>query len=358
MGDMNHYKCPACGAPLVFDGGTGKLQCEFCGSSYEPKAFEEERKAQASASEEEAETSQWGVEEGMKAYSCPSCGAQVICDQTTAATSCPYCGNNAVIPRQFEGAMKPQYILPFKITKDQAIAALKEHYKGKILLPKAFKNQNQIKKIQGVYVPFWLFDRDTEGQASYEATRSSSHRDGDYIVTETRHYRISRAGGISFRKVPVDASSKMPDDYMDSIEPYNYGDLQEFSPVYMPGYLADQYDVEQKDASGRADLRCENSLESALRNTVTGYDTVITQGKNIQVTPKGASYAMLPVWLLSTRWHKNSYLFAINGQTGKLVGNLPADKTRLHSIFWSTFLITGLLLSLFFADNIGAWFMG
>ena len=356
MGDMDNFKCRACGAPLAFDPETGKLQCEFCGSSFDPGEYEMQDPAAEEAREEEA--SQWGVAEGMKAYVCPSCGAELICDDSTAAASCPYCGNNAVMPEQFTGIHKPEFILPFKVTKEQAMAALKEHCKGKALLPKAFKNQNQIKKLQGVYVPFWLFDRDASGYAIYNASNTHSHREGDYVITETEHYKVSRAGGISFRKVPVDASSKMPDDYMDSIEPYNYEDLKEFSSAYMPGYLADKYDVDRKDACSRADVRCENSLESALRETVTGYGSVALDHKNISIQPKNAHYAMLPVWLLSTRWRDKTYLFAINGQTGKMVGDLPVDKGKLHGIFWSIFLIGGLVLSLLFGDAIGSLFMG
>ena len=147
MGDMNHYKCRGCGAPLQFDAATGKLTCDFCGSSFDPSEYAEDTKEAVEKREQEA--SQWGVAEGMKSYVCPSCGAELICDENTAATSCPYCGNNAVMPGQFSGARQPEFILPFKITKDQAVAALKEHYKGKILLPKAFKSGNQIQKIQG-----------------------------------------------------------------------------------------------------------------------------------------------------------------------------------------------------------------
>ena len=356
MGDMNNYKCRACGAPLVFDPAAGKLSCEFCGSSFDPAEYELEDPA--AAAEKDQEASQWGVAEGMKSYVCPSCGAELICDENTAATSCPYCGNNAVIPGQFSGIRQPEFILPFKVTKQQAKNALKQHYQGKILLPKAFKSQNQIEKIQGVYVPFWLFDRDASGFAAYEASNSHSHREGDYIITETEHYRVAREGNISFQKVPVDASSKMPDDYMDSIEPYDYGELKKFSPAYMPGYLADKYDVERQDASSRADLRCENSLEAALRETVTGYGSVMLEKKDIHVAPRDAHYAMLPVWLLSTRWRDKSYLFAINGQTGKLVGDLPADKGKLRSIFWSTFLILGFVLSLMFGSSIAGFFMG
>ena len=297
MGEMNNYKCRACGAPLAFDPATGKLQCAFCGSSYDPGEYELEDKT----GKTDQEASQWGVAEGMKAYVCPSCGAELICDKNTAATSCPYCGNNAVIPGQFTGAIQPELILPFKVTKDQAVEALQNHYKGKILLPDAFKKKNHIEKIQGVYVPFWLFDKDADGILRCDCEESDSYREGDYIVTNTRHYRVVREGSMSFEKVPVDASSRMPDDYMDSIEPFDYGEIRPFSPTYMPGFLADKYDVEKEQAVERADLRCKNSMEAALRETVTGYTGVAEQERKVNLTEKGCHYGLLPVWTLGQK---------------------------------------------------------
>ena len=106
----------------------------------------------------------WGDDaDAMRAYSCPSCGAELICDETTAATSCPYCGNPTVVPGKFAGALKPEYVLPFKLAKEDAVKALKAHYKGKPFLPKAFSAENHVQEIKGVYVPFWMFDGEAEG---------------------------------------------------------------------------------------------------------------------------------------------------------------------------------------------------
>ena len=172
---VTNYKCPACTGPLRFDSATGKLQCDFCGSSYEVAEIEKlyaEKDAQAAGAFRQAEeqaaadgewasasSSDWGADaEKLRVYSCPSCGAELICDETTSATSCPYCGNNTIVPGQFSGALKPDYVLPFKLDKAAAVAALKKHYGGKKLLPKAFSNENHIEEVKGVYVPFWLYD--------------------------------------------------------------------------------------------------------------------------------------------------------------------------------------------------------
>ena len=351
---VNNYQCPACTGPIHFAGNSGRLECEYCGSTYavsevealyrekEERASEayerEEIKAEAARSDADAEEclpeQEWGDEAaGLRTFGCPSCGAELVCDATTAATSCPYCGNPQVIPGTFKGGYKPELIIPFKLDKEAAIAALKKHYKGKFLLPKAFTDQNHIEEIKGVYVPFWLFDGEAYGDITYHTTRSRSYTSGDYRITETDHYVVERAGGYRFQNVPADASSKMPDDYMDSIEPYHYDELTEFSTAYLPGYLADVYDVSAQECRERVFARARQSSEELLRGTVTGYESCTAQAKDIQVQQGKVHYALMPVWMLSTKWNGQSFLFAMNGQTGRLVGNLPIDKGRLVALF-------------------------
>ena len=352
---VTNYQCPACTGPLHYSGSSGKLECEYCGSSYEvaeiealyapkeAKATEASKDAEAKAAKKSAQDSEWdtsGLSEewggdaaGMKSYSCPSCGAELVCDSSTAATSCPYCGNPTVVPGQFSGMLKPDYVLPFKLSKDDAIKALKEHYKKKPLLPGTFSKANHLEEIKGVYVPFWMFDGEAEGSAQFHATRSHSHRSGDYEITETDHFEVNRAGSIAFEKIPVDASSKMPDDYMDSIEPYDYSELKPFSTAYLPGFLADKYDVSIEDSRKRADDRCEGTLVDSLKDTVMGFEFCEEVNRDIRLKRGKVHYALMPVWLLNTKWQGENYLFAMNGQTGKFVGNLPVSGKRALGLF-------------------------
>ena len=362
---VTNYQCPACTGPLHYSAKSGKLACDYCGSSFdvaEIEALYARKEAEAAAAKQaadaKAEAAQaakaeaaeaaaasggwdtsdlsrdWGAEaDGLRVYSCPSCGAELICDQSTAATACPYCGNPAIVPGQFSGALRPDYILPFRLSKDDAVQALRAHYKGKPFLPKSFTSANHIEQIQGVYVPFWLFDGGAEGAASYRASNTNVFETGDYEITETRHYHVVRAGSLAFEKIPVDASSKMPDDHMDSIEPFDYAQLRPFSTAYLPGYLADKYDVTIDDSRDRADTRCRETLAQALRDTVIGYGACVTEREDIALRRGKVHYALLPVWMLSTKWRGQDFLFAMNGQTGKLVGDLPTDRGR----FWGMF---------------------
>ena len=273
---VTNYQCPACTGPLHFSSQSGKLACEYCGSTYEVDEIEAlyaekdeqaalakeaaDKKAETKAAENVWDVSElnddWGADANMmKAYNCPSCGAELICDETTAATSCPYCDNPTIVPGQFSGTLKPDFVIPFKFSKEDAIKTLKNHYKGKPFLPNSFTDENHIQEIRGIYVPFWMFDGKAEGDANYKATRTRSYVSGDYEVTETDHYDVYRAGSLHFEKIPVDASSKMPDNHMDSIEPYDYSELKPFSTAYLPGFLADKFDETVDQCVDRADQR-------------------------------------------------------------------------------------------------------
>ena len=347
-----NYQCPACTGPLEFSAATGKLECEYCGSSFEVAEIEAQYAAKEEASarvareqEEKAQSfrrewdtsnlnSDWGEDsKKMRTYNCPSCGAELICDLSTAASSCPYCGNPTVVPGQFSDALRPDFVIPFKITKEEALDALKRHYKGKVFLPSAFKAEQTLEKIQGLYVPFWLFDGKVQGRCIYNAKRVIMHRTPSKHTTITRHFEIVRAGEVEFCKVPVDASRKLADDYMDSLEPFDYSELRPFSSAYLPGFLADKFDISVDECSPRANLRCENTFLATMRNTVQGYDMCSLTSKQINIDRGEVHYAFLPVWMLSIRWKDKVYQFAINGQTGKLVGNLPMAWAKAVGLF-------------------------
>ena len=280
--------------------------------------------------------SNWNDEsnEALTSYVCSSCGAELICDVTTAVTQCPYCGNNSVIPGKLGNTLKPDYVIPFKLGKDDAVAALKQYYSGKKFLPNAFCNENHVQEIQGVYVPFWLYSATTFANGTFEGTRTRTWREGKYQVTETDFYEVQRSGSMDFVRVPVDGSQRMPDAHMDAIEPYDYSELTTFSTAYLPGYLTDRYDLDISDCQPRAYNRMAASSQSALRNTVVGYDSVVDNSCSVKAEWNEVAYALLPVWMLHTKYNGEDFLFAMNGQTGKLIGDLPVDKKKVVGWFF------------------------
>ena len=332
MQTLQEYKCPCCGDAIAFDSGIQKMKCPYCDTEFDMETLASYDDGlngkQDNMNWETSAGGEWqeGETDGLRSYVCKSCGGEIVGDENTAATACPFCGNPVVMMGQLSGELKPDFVIPFKLDKKAAKAGLQKHLTGKRLLPKIFKDQNHIDEIKGIYVPFWLFDTEADAQVRYRATKVRTWSDSDYDYTETSHFLVRRGGSIAFENVPVDGSSKMADDLMESIEPYNFADAVDFQTAYLAGYFADKYDVTAEQSVERANERVKRSTEEAFASTVQGYATVTTESSNIELHGGKAKYALYPVWLLNTTWNGNKYTFAMNGQTGKFVGDLPVDK--------------------------------
>ena len=361
MQNMQEYKCPCCGGAIAFDSTIQKMKCPYCDSEFEMETLQamDEQLKEGKSDSMEWETKaggEWqeGETDGLSTYVCQSCGGEIVGDATMAATKCPFCDNPVVFTGKFAGVLRPDLVIPFKLDKKAAKEGLMKHISGKRLLPKVFKDQNHIDEIRGIYVPFWLFDTEADANIRYRGTRTRFWSDSRYDYTETSFYLINRGGSIGFEKVPVDGDSKIPDDLMESIEPFEISEAVAFQPAYLAGYLADRYDADSEESAPRANERVKKSVERAFEETVTGYTTVAAENSSVQLHGGSVRYALLPVWILNTTWEGKKYLFAMNGQTGKFVGDLPADKNaarrmtiKLTVIFTMIFYILRLILWMF-----------
>lgn len=334
------YKCPCCGAALTFSGKDQQLKCESCNNSFQVEDVKEYNEAileehQDSFQWEERENAILSEEESANvcSYTCPACGGQIMGEAVTAATFCPYCDSPAVIGGNLSGALRPDGVIPFKTTKESAISAFQQLCKGKFLLPKDFASTARQEKIQGVYVPFWLYDCDGSVYGQYRATRISTWADSNYYYTRTSHYMLIRNASASFHSIPMDGSQKMDNATMESIEPFHMDEAVDFETAYLSGFLADKYDVEAKDGEGRVRQRVDETLNDLIQPTMIGYNAVRPISKQLQVQHGKARYLLLPVWMLHTRYKDQSYVFAMNGQTGKMTGTLPIDKKRMWAWF-------------------------
>ncbi len=333
MSDLKEYKCPCCGGAIEFDSESQNMKCPYCDTEFEPetlKSYDDDLKSEGNE-ELDWETNpgdEWkeGEAEGMRVYICNSCGGEIIGDETLAATKCPFCDNAVVMKGQLSGALKPDFVIPFKLDKQAAKQGYLKHITGKRLLPKVFKDKNHIDEIKGIYVPFWIFDAEADADARYRATRVNSWSDSNYIYTKTSYYSITRKGSMGFDRIPVDGSEKMADDLMESIEPFDFSGAVDFQTAYLAGYFADKYDVDAEQSVARANERVRKTTEQTFAETVQGYATVVPESVKVRLANGSAKYALYPVWLLNTTYEGNKYTFAMNGQTGKFVGDLPLDK--------------------------------
>ena len=350
---LKQYKCPNCDGGINFDATTQEMNCPFCDSTFDVAALKSYDEDLADDAPDEIEWTahedtawQEGEQEGLRIYLCNTCAGEVIGDAVTAATSCPYCGNPVVMTGQLSGALKPDCIVPFKLDKAAAKQALARHLSDKKLLPRCFKSSKTLDEIKGIYVPFWLFDAEIDANMRYRTTTIRKWSDSRFHYIQTRHFNVTRRGNLAFDAVPVDASAKMPADLMESIEPFDTKQAQEFQTAFLSGYLADKFDFDSALCKERANQRIKASTEHTFRQTVTGYASVLPQYSGVYLKSSSVRYALLPVWAITATWRGETYLFAMNGQTGKFVGNLPTD----WGIFWRWFGIWAAII--FVAINI------
>lgn len=352
---MIQYKCPCCGAALIFSPHTQKLSCESCGNDYELETMEqyqatEDREDQPDLNWNDAPQGPIAEKKTDGIYICPSCGGEVEADDKTVSTMCPYCDNVVIINPVEQGSfVEPDLIIPFQVGNEKAKSMLEEFCNGKKLLPRNFHDKSYLKNLKGYYVPYWLFDCDAEGSMSYDATKTRVWSDSKYTYTETSYFRVERAGTMAFSSIPVDGSVELDDTITEALEPFDVSAAKKFKTSYLSGYETSQYDLDADRAKERAKVRLYRSAELAVRNTVRGYDTVNVRNQQLHTVNPKVRYALLPVWLFETVYNGEKYQFAINGQTGKMVGELPIDPSlSKHYMFKYTAVGTAILFILSF----------
>lgn len=336
MSDMIQYKCPACGGRLEFDSESQKMKCPFCDSEFDVDEVKQAQNENSdeTASEQPQENAPPAQTEtdGMYVYVCESCGGEIIGESTSAALSCPYCGNAVVIKGQLSGDLRPDLVIPFKLDKKAAKEALKKHISSKKFIPKIFKDENHIDEIKGIYVPEWLYSGEVEADILYSGNKVNRWSDSEFNYVETSRFSLKRNGNFTVDGLPVDGSSKMDDTLMEAIEPFDISEAVDFSTAYLSGYFADRYDVDAEQSRQRADDRIKRTAFEVFRNSTDEFEGVSENSADsvINIRDSSCRYALYPVWLLNTSWNSQKYTFAMNGQTGKFVGDLPVDK----SAFW------------------------
>ena len=350
------YRCPACGASLQFDSGSQQVVCPYCDSSFSPQelidydSFLKEDAKNETSDSWSKDADRWDKDEatGLNVYTCAACGGEVLGDDTLASARCPFCDNTVIMKRQFTGEWKPDLVLPFKLDRAAAQNAFRKHLHGKKLLAKAFRSESNIEEIKGIYVPFWLFSTDLSVSARYKGARSRAWTDGRYDFLETSNYALLRTADAHFTRLPVDGSLKMDDALMDSLEPFDFSEAVDFQTAYLSGFFSDRYDVESDVSVERAKERFSRTVSRLMSTTTGGFNSVALESSQIAERNNVREYALLPVWLLHVRWKGKLYTFAMNGQTGKLIGDLPIDSKQV----WKYRLLYGGLFAALLAGAV------
>lgn len=347
-------KCPSCTASISFNPSVGKWKCEYCGSAYN---LEEMQKFSNNASgKEKNENLEEEIDDGnYVSYHCDSCGAEIITDEQTTATFCVYCGATAILKSKLSGQFAPKLIIPFKKTKEDSINAFKSLSKRRLLVPSAFTSESNITKIRGVYIPFWLYDVRTSGDLNMIGTRSTSWTTATKHHVKTDKYKVVRGGEIIFEGIPVDGSKRFDNDIMSSLEPFNFKEVVKYNHAYLSGFYAEKYDENSEDLFKIAKERAINSTIERFKDETKGYETLIVDSNNFKAIEIKKTYALLPVWMVNVKYKDKMHLFAMNGQTGEFIGDIPLDipKTILYSI--GIFIVILLIFIFISYITSGVW---
>lgn len=338
------WKCPNCGGGLTFDPDSQKFECEYCLSRFNQEELEQmspdEGEEQTEPSVEEAHGS--GEKEGAVPvlYLCPSCGAEIVTDETTAATFCFYCHNPVVLQGRLDGAYEPDYVLPFAVEREKAKEIFLGWLKKKRFVPSDFYAPEQIEKMTGVYFPYWLYSCQVDGKMEAEAVRLRVWDSGNMRYTETQKFDVSREGRMKVDHVTRNALKKADKQLVEGVMPFDLKKMKPFSMSFLSGFMAEKRDMEQGQFKEEIETEVQDFAKNSLRSSVGAYNSVNVRSQRAQIRNPRWNYALLPVWTLTYKGKKDGkiYYFACNGQTGKICGKLPVDSRKLWIFFLEIFV--------------------
>ena len=328
------YSCPNCGANLVYDLNEQMHSCHYCGGKFTNEQVEA---ANSELENQHLHNEQLRFENETALYNCPNCGAQVVGgNENSASTVCHYCHSALVLAGRVSGAYRPDYIIPFNTTRDDALEAFKHHCSKKFYLPKDFKSDATLDYIRPLYVPFWLADAKMD--INFNATCRNSR-----MVSSNRRkvdiYECHRRANVDFTKVPVDGSARIENNLMHAIEPFNYAKLEDFSMSYLQGVDAEKYDIHKEELTPDLQRDLTNASEEFIKENIKkAYDSIDSSQTFGGFGKLVWHYTLLPVWFMNYKYKDKDFMFVMNGQTGKFAGTLPVNKIKL--------LITSILIGL------------
>jgi len=342
--DAIEYKCPNCNADLKFDPAAQKLSCEYCLSSF---TIDEIRKIYSEnivpPTQQEAQIRDEFAEH-TNLYHCASCGADIMCDDQQTALFCYYCHNPVILAGKMTGSYKPHKVIGFRLTREQAVDKFKHWCGSRMFIPKDFRSEQQIEKITGLYVPFWVADCNIKADFNALGKKVRTWSTGSYVYTETKEFRVLRNADIITVGIPADGESKIDDLLMESIEPFDYSEMKDFSMSYLSGFFADKYDVDKAEVFPRIRSRASQASKNVIRDSVGKYSSLAVTTEDYKIMNTDWKYAMLPVWFMTYKYKDVIYEFAVNGQTGKLAGTPPLNKLKLKLVSAGIGVGTALLL--------------
>lgn len=319
------FRCKNCSGNMVYSPERGKMYCPYC------DGIDTEETIQV-----------------PNIVACVNCGGELHVDDFTSASKCSYCGSYMIFDERVNGEFTPHLILPFKQGKENVKLLMRKEFGKKLFAPDDFLSEAKLSGMEGMYVPFWMYDFDTNYDYQGRGTKIRTWRTGDVEHTETSFFNVARNMSTSFDKIPVDASVRMEDGAMDLMEPYDYNALEAFQEKYMSGFFAERFNYKAEQLEPRASQKAREDSEALMQQSLAGYSTLTPIAKNLAVSRKLTQFALMPVWTYVYQYGGKTYPFQINGQTGKVVGEVPVSKKKIFAYTGTVCaltLIAGMLIN-------------
>lgn len=342
-------KCPGCGAALDFSAAVGKLKCPYCETEVDIPAVKVEPpkmkvgvgqvQKEGAAQEnlldfskiEKTGNRDWGT--ATKISSCKYCGAEVVMDVNDLSTTCAFCGSNHVTEAVDDsGTLSPGGVVPFKITQQEAAERFQKWIGAKLFAPNAAKKGSKPDAFQGVYLPYWTFDAQTETDYTGRYGKDRRVKRGDHTETVTDWYKTAGHYSEFIDDQLICASKKHTESFLKQIEPFETGDNVVYSPEYLSGFLAERYTVPLEEGWAGATKDIEAHLRSMVRNKIekdNKADRSEINTFNVAFSQMTYKYLLLPIWFSSFTFNGNVFQFVVNGQTGKVGGKSPVSPIKV-----------------------------
>ncbi|MBR1861234.1 MAG: hypothetical protein IJ796_05185 [Lachnospiraceae bacterium] len=352
-------KCPSCGAALEFNAAVGKLKCPFCDTevdipeaekpaqdAYKPRKKVGVGQVQKDGAAQETELDlkkleqngnrDWGT--ATKVFNCKYCGAEIVMDVNSLSTTCPYCGSNHVTEAADDaGTLSPGGVIPFKITQEQASELFRKWIGAKLFAPNAAKKSAKAESFQGIYLPYWTFDAQTETNytGEYGINRTETYKDNEgneQTRTVTDWYDTRGHHSEFIDDQLVCASKKHTESFLKSIEPFDTGDNKVYSPEYLSGFLAERYTLPLDEGWASASRQIEDHLHSVILREIeaeNSADDSKINSMDVAFSKMTYKYLLLPIWMSSFTFNGKVFQFVVNGQTGKVGGKSPVSALKV-----------------------------
>lgn len=325
---MNN-NCPKCNSLLNFNNDNNSYECEYCRTKYNLKDLDIKK-----------------IDNNLDIYICNDCGAEIIADENTSLNYCIYCSNTNISKTKLEETFNPGYLIPFKITKDNAINLLSALRKENLLIPKKFNMKKYINNIRGIYVPYRIYNCDSSGEVNFECDKITIWKSNGYKYTKTDKFTVTRGGNMFFEDMLVNGSKKFDNNIMNSIEPFDYKDVTKYDSSYLSDYIVEKYALPKTKLKKDASAKIKELFIQEMKKDIKGYNNITERDNSINVYNFKSSYILLPVWLLNVKYKNEIYTFAINGQTGKIYGNTPICIKKTIILLVCLFIVIFIILVL------------